>query len=159
MRLKVPVLLVLACLTGCNLISSDSDDYAPVPIKIQTDKAHYNLKDDESVEVTITNRSSRTLYYSTCLPKAVEMISGKKITQTIGLPVCYCLCPAELKPGEMMPVHISTISLQQRFVDDVPPEKSVSYRIRYSFHLDETFGDKPVAPKYSRSNKFTLTGE
>lgn len=147
--------ILCLCSASCDLLSSDNS----IPIHIETNKKHYNLKTDDSVEVTITNKSKQTIHYSTCLSKTIEVVKKNKIVQTSGLPVCYCLCPAELKPGESMPVHNSSISVKSfqfhnNYRESTEP---VEYRIKYSLFFDEAFGDAPVPPEYSRSNTFTIT--
>lgn len=130
------------------------------PIEIKTDKNQYNLKENDSVKVIITNTSSETIYYSTCFEKTIEIIKKDKILKTIGTPVCYCLCPAELKSGESIPVQISSLTIDnfKSQIKNMLLDESVSYRIRYSLYYDEAFGDEPVPEKFSRSNTFIVTG-
>lgn len=148
------ILLLLVCVfTGCDLLSSDNQ----TPIHIKTDKNQYSLAKDDSIQVTIINTSFKTIHYTTCYPKSVEMLRENVIVKKFGFPICYCICPAELKPGEKMPTNISGVALKQRFLNS-DSDEDVSYRIRYFFYFDEAFGDDPVSPEYSRSNTFSITG-
>lgn len=150
------VLVVLfLCSSSCDFLESDNQ----IPISIKTDKNHYNLNEDDSVKVAITNRSSETIFYSTCALKEIETIKDEKIIKNFGMPICYCICPAELKPGESIPGTISSLSTEifksQR--ENLMPDKPLTYRIQYSLYYDEAFGDDPVPPEYSRSNTFKIT--
>lgn len=151
-------LLISICLSGCNNpLSLNSQN----PIEINTDKNQYHVSEDDSVRVRITNTSSETIFYSTCFEKTIEVIKEDKIIKTSGTPVCYCLCPAELKPGQTVPHHLSNFStetLQTHLPENDSGVDSFSYRIRYSFYFDEAFSDEPVPEKFSRSNRFIITG-
>lgn len=147
--------LPLICFTGCDLLRSNNTPY----IQIQTEKNHYNVKEDESVEVTIVNKSLRVLHYSTCMSKILEIVDkDNSVIETHGFPVCHCICAAELKPGETIPSQISSVALRHYFASSSLATGPVSYRIRYDLYLDNAFGDHPVPAKNSRSNTFTLTG-
>lgn len=147
------LLILFTCCISCNILNSNNHPH----IDIQTDKNHYNLNTDDLIKVTITNKSDRVIHYSTCLSKSLEVVKKNQPEKTLGLPVCYCLCPAELKPGESMPVHISSISAEAFQVDDQESKEPLTYRIKYSLYYDDAFGDDPVPTEYSRSNKFTIT--
>lgn len=149
-------LLILICLLGCNNPLSLESQH---PIQIKTNKDDYNLKKDDSVKVTITNKSSETIYYSTCFAKTIEVVKSNKVVKKLGTPVCYCLCPAELKPGESVPAHLSSVSAEifKSRLENSVNDKSAGYRIQYSFYYDEAFGDEPIPPEYSRSNTFKIS--
>lgn len=151
------LLLLLMFLLGCNDPLTPQSQF---PISIKTDKNQYHLNQDDFVRVTITNKSSETIFYSTCFEKTIEVMKGNKLLKNAGAPVCYCLCPAELKPGESIPENISSLSTEtlKARVGDVLSDESVTYRIRYSLYYDGAFGDEPIPEKFSRSNTFTLSG-
>ncbi len=145
--------ILFACSVSCDILSSNNHSN----IDIQTDKKKYDLRKDDLIKVTITNKSDRIIHYSTCLSKSLEVVKKNQSEKTLGLPVCYCLCPAELKPGESMPIHISSVSAEAFRVDDQTSIEPLTYRIKYSLYYDEAFGDDPIPTEYSRSNKFTIT--
>lgn len=152
------IFLLISCgYLGCNNpLSLNSQN----PIEIKTEKNRYHVSEDDSVKVTITNTSSETIYYSTCFAKTIEVIKEGKVIQTSGTPVCYCLCPAELKPGQTVPHHLSSFSteaLQTHLPEHDSGADPFAYRIKYSFYFDEAFGDEPVPEKFSRSNTFRIT--
>lgn len=151
------LILLLMCFFGCH------DPLAPqsqIPISIKTDKTQYNINEDDSVKVTITNKSPETIFYSTCFAKTIEVLKNDNVIENLGTPVCYCLCPAELKPGESIPVWISSLSTDifKSRAENLLSGESVSYQIRYSLFYDEAFGEEPVLDKHSRSNRFRLIG-
>lgn len=154
----IPALLLLLFM----FLSECNDPLTPqsqFPISIKTDKNHYNLNEDDSVKVIVTNKSSEAIYYSTCFEKTIEMMKGNKVIKKFGTPVCYCLCPAELKPGESIPEQISSLSIKnfKSQAENLVSDKSLEYRIQFSFYFDEAFGDDPIPREYSRSNTFKIT--
>lgn len=149
------LLLLLMFISGCN---DPLNPRGQFPISIKTDKNHYNLNQDDFVTVTITNKSSETIFYSTCFEKTIEAIKDDELIETFGTPVCYCICTAVLKPGESIPENISSLSIEtiKSRVENLATDESVSYRIQYSLYYDGAFGDEPVPVKYSRTNKFAF---
>ncbi|MDX1642347.1 MAG: hypothetical protein R3220_11650 [Balneolaceae bacterium] len=149
--------LMWMCLSSCN------DPLAPfsqIPISIKTDKRQYNLNEDDTIKVTITNNSSQRIFYSTCFDKTIEIIKDDNIIKRIGIPVCRCICSAELKPSESIPINISSLSekIFKYQEDNFLVDESVMYQIRYSLYYDKAFGDEPIPKELSRSNTFLLSG-
>jgi len=152
------VISVLIFAAGCDLLSSEPE--GSQSLHIQTDKEIYSLSDDEFIEVNITNRSFRTFHYSTCFGKTVEVLRDEKVKNSINLPICYCICPAELKPGRQIDNEISRISISEirRFADTLHVDQSISYRIRYQIYSDKVvFTNHTPPPELPRSNEFKLT--
>lgn len=149
--------LLVFTLVGCNNPLSIGGQN---PVLIKTDKTQYHFSEDDSVKVSITNQSSETIFYSTCFGKTIEVLHKDKVIETLGTPVCYCLCPAELKPGESIPVRLSSLSTEyfNHQKQNLLSDESLTFRIRYSFYYDEAFGDEPFPENYSRTNKFIIDG-
>ena len=152
------VISVLILAAGCDLLSSESSENQS--LHIQTDKEIYSLSDDEFIEVNITNRSFRTFHYSTCFGKTVEVLRDGSVENNIGLPICYCICPAELKPGRQIDNEISRVNISEirRFADTLHVDQSISYRIRYQIYSDKVvFTNHTPPPDLPRSNEFKFT--
>lgn len=150
------VISTLIVAVGCDLLSSESE--GTQSLHIQTDKEIYSFSDDEFIEVNIINRSLRTFHYSTCFGKTIEVLRDGKVKNKIGLPICYCICPAELKPGRQIDNNISRVSIREirRFADTLHVDQTISYRIRYQIYSDKVFGNHSPPADLPRSNEFKI---
>ena len=159
-RVSITFLLIstLMLAVGCDLLSTESSENPS--LYIQTDKEIYSLSDDEFINVDIMNRSFRTFHYSTCFGKTVEVLRDGKVKNKIGLPICDCICPAELKPGRQIDNEISRVNISEirRFSDRLHVDQSISYRIRYQIYSDKVvFTNHTPPPDLPRSNEFKFT--
>lgn len=148
------VIIILMVAVGCDLLSSESEETQS--LYIQTDNEIYSFSDNEFIEVNIINRSLRTFHYSTCLGKTIEVLRDGKVKNKIGLPICYCICPAELKPGRQIDNNISRVSIREmrRFADTLHVDESISYRISYQIYSNKVFENHSSPSDYPRSNEF-----
>lgn len=154
-RVAGVVLLVLSILAGgCELFGSD----APPALSIETDRTTYDLAEDDTIQVTIRNTSDRVIHYSTCLETTLEILEDGRVVDTVGFPVCLCICPAQLAPGERVDPGLSSVRTDTivEWSDSLRTGPAVSYRLVYAFHWDEALGDEPLPRQERRSNPFNL---
>jgi len=145
--------LFIIVIPACGILNSEEN----LSLEITTDKSTYVLSEDDLVAVTIKNTSNKTVFYSTCFERRVEILENDIQIDTIHFPVCECICTAELKPGEEMPidhssVQISTIQNHNQFQEG----ENIHYRIKYALFEDKAWGDKPLPKEERRSNQFKL---
>lgn len=148
--------LVLILLAGCNLNNVDTTSNRF--LSIETDKEVYQFDKTEFIEVTVTNTSNRTIHYNRCLPIAIEVLGGSdEIIDTIGFPVCKCLCLARLEPGEKLDPDITKVSLNYPLVrEKLDGHLNRTFRVRFEFSLDSNW--KQVLPySLSRTPPFVIT--
>lgn len=157
--LSVPGILIIAScgvivsLGACGILSPEESP----SLDIETDKKIYDLNQDEYIAVQIENSSGQTIYYSSCLARELEIIDDGELADTIPFGVCYCLCPATLEPGDQVAPGVSNVLLAvlKDKADRLLPEETASYRIKYSFYEDESWGEK-LSDNELRSNEFDL---
>jgi len=139
---------------GCGLFGSGE---AP-SLRIETDRNLYHLARDSTIEVDIQNTSGKTIYYSTCLAMSLEVWEDGRVVDTIGLPVCYCSCPAKLEPGAKVASSVSRAFIEAiaQESDRLRDSHAASYRLRYAFWRDEAWGDELLPRQELRSNRFAL---
>ncbi|MEX2411648.1 MAG: hypothetical protein WD607_09840 [Candidatus Paceibacterota bacterium] len=139
--------------TACGILNSEES----FSLEIKTDKNIYVITEDDSVFVTIKNTSNKTVFYSTCFEKRIEILESDVLIDTIHFPVCECICAAELKPGEEMPLNrsshnLSNIDQHNQFREG----ENISYRMKYALFEDKAWGEKPLPKNERRSNQFKL---
>jgi len=139
--------------SACGILNSEES----ISIEIMTDKDIYVITEDDSVFVSIKNTSSKTVYYSTCFEKRIEILENDVQIDTIHFPVCECICAAELEPGKEIPLNrsshnISNIHQHSQFQTG----ENISYRIKYALFEDKAWGEKPLPTNLRRSNQFKL---
>lgn len=149
----VGLLLLGLIIGGCDLSGSGVSSPS---LSIETDRGAYHLARDSTIQVEIRNVSDQPIHYSTCLATSLEVVEDGQVVDTIGLPVCYCACPATLEPGEKVAPTVSSVSMDAiAQVSDRLGESSVSYRLAYAFYQDEPWGDLLARPE-RQSNPFDL---
>ena len=129
MRLMPVCLLVLGA--GCALFDAD----APA-VRLQTDQAAYDLSAAKSITITARNPSTAVVYFSTCMPIALEALEKKQVVATLGFPACECICLTQLDPGETWR-HTVSIDWIAQHGDRLPLHRDARYRLRLAFFEDE----------------------
>ena len=153
-RSFVLALLLTVVMMGCDLFSGAERASS---LRIETDRSRYSLSRDTTIDVHIRNVSERTVYYRRCLGKSLKAFKNGRVVHTIGIPVCFCGCPAELKPGEKVASDVSRvpIPITTEEFNQLPKGDSVSYRLEYAFYRDESRQER-LPPEKRWSNRFTL---
>jgi hypothetical protein len=151
----VLAIAIFAALAGCGLIGSED---SPNPLQIETDRGSYDLSRDSMIQVDIRNTSDETIYYSTCMGPSLEVIGDGRVIDTISLPTCFCLCPAEVKSNEMVPSSVSEVSIQAIVQEYEPPQttKPLSYRLVFAHFFQGKAWGETLPLKQRRSTQFTL---
>jgi hypothetical protein len=151
----VLAIAIIAALAGCGLIGSED---SPRPLQIETDRGSYDLSRDSIIQVDIRNTSDETIYYSTCMGPLLEVIDDGRVVDTIGLPTCACLSPAEVKSNEMVPSSVSEVSIQAIVQEYEPPQttNSLSYRLVFAHFFHGKAWGETLPLKQRRSTQFTL---
>lgn len=149
----IAVCLLTILISSCGLLNSDE----AASLEINTDQSVYVLTEDDSVFVTIKNNSNTAIFYSTCFEKQIEILEDDKHIDTIHFPVCECICAAELKQGEEIPLSLSSLNISNfdehnQFQDG----ENITYRIKYALFEDKAWGEKPLSSNERRSNQFKL---
>lgn len=146
-------LMMVISIASCGILNSEEKP----SLNIETEKDIYLLNEDEFIAVTIENTSGKTVYYSTCLARELEVLENGSHVDTIQFGVCYCLCPAELQPGDKVAADVSKMPIQYiKESEQLRGEESITYRLKYSLHKDKAWGDKPLPDFELRSNEFSL---
>lgn len=127
-------------------------------LKIATEHVTYDLNDDEYISVEIVNTSDQNIYYSTCLAMDLEIIDSGELVGSIPFGVCYCYCSARLEPGEKVEPNVSRafIANLKENPEQLILNENVTYRLKYEFYEDQTFGDNLLPDNELRSNEFNL---
>tara|TARA_R100001143_G_scaffold63409_1_gene70269 strand:- start:228 stop:734 length:507 start_codon:yes stop_codon:yes gene_type:complete len=148
------LILIIISISGCGILSSDGNP----SLKITTEHDTYDLSEDEYISVEIVNTSDQSIYYSTCLAKELEIIDSGELVESIPFGVCYCYCSSRLEPGEKVEPNVSKafIANLKENPDQLMLNENVSYRLKYEFYDDETFGDELLPDNQLRSNEFNL---
>lgn len=160
MAVSTPALKLMACIvlstiiaTACGIFNSETNS----SLEIKTDKNSYVVTQDEFISVTIKNTSEKTVYYSTCFEKRLEILDDNVKIDAIPFPVCECICAASLNPGESIPADVGRLNISNIHEDEKFQEgNNISYRLVYTLHEDEAWGDKPLPEKDRTSNQFRL---
>ncbi len=146
-------ILFTIVVSSCGMLNSEEN----LSIEIKTDKSIYVISEDDSVAVTIKNTSNKTIFYSTCFEKRIEIFENDIQVDTINFPVCECICATELRPGEIIPLNRSSIQISNIHDHNQFQEgENIDYRIKYALFKDKAWGDKPLPKNERRSNKFKL---
>ncbi len=145
---------IIISIGGCGILNSNENP----SLEISTEQNTYDLNNDEYISVDILNTSDQTIYYSTCLAKELEIIESGKLVGSIPFGVCYCYCSATLKPGEQVEPNVSKafIPILKERSEQLMLNETVTYRLKYEFYEDETYGDKLLPENELRSNEFTI---
>ena len=146
--------LVICCgsllvLSGCDLFGGDSD------FEIKTDKNTYTAGDE--LVVSAKNNTSDVIHYSTCMPTSLQELADDKVVESIGFPICQCICSAELAPGE---TYEWTVGTQWLWQNQGPSQPKIGpkYQFRFAFYKDKAM-KKSLNPTELTSNTFTFTSD
>lgn len=148
------LILGLLLVMGCDLLGEEETSLA---LHVRTDKTRYRLGSDDTIRVTVRNVGERPVYFSTCLPIVAEVVGSTGVVDEVGFPVCRCLCPATLDPGETVVPALTSIRVEafRRHADSLDQSEERAYRLRYAFYRDEQWEKLlPVAER--RSTQFRL---
>ncbi len=144
------LVVLLFALPGCSIFETDER-----ALLLETDRESYDLNAAEGITVTAENQSSSIIHYSTCMPTWLQELDGSRVVASLGFPVCECLCPAELAPGEKWSYSISLAWIRQN-AERLELGKDHTFRLRLAFFRDEEMKvllDEDVL----YSNRFRLT--
>lgn len=150
--------VVLILLAGCDLYNVDTTTTSNRYLSIETDKEVYQLDETDFIEATITNTSIRTIHYNGCLPITMEVLGDSgEIIDTIGFPVCECLCLATLEPGEKLNPDITNVPINFPLIREKLDEHlNRTFRIRFEFSLDSNW-EQMLPHSLSRTPPFVIT--
>lgn len=142
------VILQIFC-AGCSLFGSEE----PV-LAARTDQQSYAREQDEIIVTTVRNVSSATVHYSQCMREEVEELSGARVVARLSPVVCFCGCPAELKPGEAITYETSVRWIMES--DALVRHPEHSYRLRFRFFKDSKL-KRPLDEVWLYTNRFRLS--
>lgn len=151
MKWVPPILLpLLILLSSCSLLGSDEP-----ALRLQTDRERYELDTAELIKIEVKNISSSVIYFSTCMPTTLEELEGSRVVATLGFPVCYCICRAELEADERWSYRVSVDWIEQH-KNRLELGEYNRYRFRLAFYTDKEMR-KPLAEAALYTNRFTIT--
>ena len=147
---------IMILLAGCGIHNVDSTSNRF--LSIETDREVYQIDETDYIKVTVTNTSIRTIHYNRCLSTVIEVLGDDgEIIETIGLPVCYCLCLSTLEPGAKIDPDITRVPVNFPYMrEKLDGHLGRTFRIRYEFSLDSNW--KQMLPNtLSRTPPFVIT--
>jgi len=125
---------------GCELIGVRKDS-----VSIQTDKHSYNIERSSIIELTVTNRSGRTLYYICTGQIYLEEIEdGSVVSSWLVHGFEKCRRPVPIEPGSHARFEIE-LALNQDpmpFLEEARFAEGVVYRFRIDLYQDKQLQDK-----------------
>ena len=127
-------------LVGCAALPTESA--AQAPLSFRTDQEHYDLQEDETIVVTVTNTSRRILFYNTCMTKEVHELIQDTVVAQIGFPVCRAFNIKALHPSESIVLRVSLVQIE-KLQEQLHFEEDSRFRVLFRSFYWHTNYDAP----------------
>ena len=125
------IVFMLLFLSSCSLFGPEEQ-----VLELTTNQQSYALDGATNIEVTVENVSNEVIYFSSCMPTALEELDESRVVGALPFPVCECLCRMMLQPKERW-VKIIAIQHIEQYNEQLPLDSAHRYRLRLAFYRDE----------------------
>ncbi len=149
------ILLIFLALSGCDFLSSDSENETLVEIEAVQDS--FSLAEDEIIGLKVTNVSSDRIYYSTCNSGSIQELDGSRVNRSvIFVNPCECICTFSMEEGEQEEVEIESYLIRDH--DELQFTSNVTYKVFPHFYFDENL-ERRISSNSVHMSPITITRE
>lgn len=152
-RLRVPALFLLAIsASSCGFLSDEGYD-----AEVRTDKQAYIPTPGGGITLTVTNRSSGSLYFVCTGLVDLQQLEGGRITQSWYVSGAEQCGVVTLEAGESA-VREYPFDKESNLlsIPDAKYDRSVRYRFRFQLFKDRDGRTRPIDEHLQYSNEFSM---
>lgn len=144
--------LLLVSLAGCSLFGGDGGE-----VEVRTDDSSYTAIADETIELTVSNRSDDPIFYLCTGQIYLEELDGDTVAKSWmihGFEECLSSEPVDVDQKETFDLSFDEKSALGN-IDGAAFSETVDYRLTVDLFRDRAFKRK-ITGSESRSNRFKI---
>lgn len=149
------LLAIFVTISGCSLLSSDSDN--EILIEIDAEKDNISINEDDAIGLRVKNVSSDKIYYSTCGSGTIQELDGSEVRRSVVfVNPCECICTFVIDEGEVEIIEIDSYLIRDH--DELQFSSANKYRVTPHFYFDENL-DRRISINSVKMSPITIIRE